>query len=80
MDDDFWTQLDVSVSVLEPALKALRYSDGMKGGSMGLLFSLLLQLQDLYKEPIEGLDDHIRLKVRFISKSVISYSLELDFM
>lgn len=63
LDDNFWTRLGVAVKVLEVVLKALRYSDGMKGGSMGLIFSLLLQIQDLLAEPIQGLDENIRKKV-----------------
>jgi len=64
MDDDWWGRLGVATRVLEPALAALRYSDGMKGGSMALLYSLLLQLDALYGAPIDGLDDDIRKKVR----------------
>lgn len=62
-DDDFWERLDVVVRVMEPAVKLLRYSDGMKGGSLGLLYSLLLQLDALYKSPIEGLPEDVRKKV-----------------
>jgi hypothetical protein len=63
MDDDFWDRLGVAVRVLMPAFIALRYSDGMKGGSLALLYSLLSQLDVLYGEPIKGLDDDIRKKV-----------------
>lgn len=80
MNDDFWTKLDVAVRVLEPALKALRYSDGMKGSSMGLLYSMLLQLQDLYSQPIEGLDESIRLKVRtFFTCFILSQARHLSW-
>jgi len=60
----------VAVKVLEPALVSLRFSDGMKGGSMGKLYDLLLQLKKLYGSEIEGLDDDVRAKVHdiFISR------------
>lgn len=67
MDDNFWERLSVAVKVLEVVLKALRYSDGMKGGSMGQVFSLLLQIQDLLDQPIAGLNEDIRKKVSHFS-------------
>lgn len=55
-----WT---VCVKVLAPAVEALRYSDGKKGGAMGLVYDLLLQLNELYSKEIKGLDENIRKKV-----------------
>lgn len=65
LSDDFWTRLELVVRVLTPALKCLRYSNGMKGGSLGLFYSLCMQLDVLYREPIEGLPDDVRKKVIF---------------
>jgi hypothetical protein len=36
-------------------LKALRFSDGMKGGTPGILYDLYLGLDTLYSKPIDGL-------------------------
>ena len=44
-------------------VKVLHYSDGMRGGTLGLMYNLLLQLDDLYSSPIEGLPDKVRTKV-----------------
>ena len=59
----FWTTLGVVVRTLNVAVKALRISDGMSGGVLGKLFDLCLQLDELYSNPIEGLDEDIRTKV-----------------
>ncbi len=62
-DKNFWSTIKVCVIVLEPAVKVLRYSDGMWGGTLGLMYNLLLQLDELYSSPIEGLPDKVRTKV-----------------
>jgi len=62
-DDKFWEHLAVADKVLLPALAILRFADGMKGGTLGLLYHLLLQLDQEYQKPIEGLDDEIRKKM-----------------
>ena len=49
--------------MLEPVVKVLRYSDGMRGGTLGLMYNLLLQLDELYSSSIEGLPDKVRTKV-----------------
>jgi hypothetical protein len=54
--------------VLKPSLTAVRFCDGIKGGTLSLLYSLLLQLDNLYSEPINvkpdlALDENIRRKV-----------------
>ena len=53
----------VLLEVLEPAVMVFRYSDGMRGGNLGLMYNLLLQLDHLYSSPIEGLPDKVRTKV-----------------
>jgi hypothetical protein len=62
-DKIFWDKVKVCVKVLLPAVKVLRYSDGMQGGTLGLLYSLLLQLDELYQSPIPGLPESVRIKV-----------------
>ena len=57
-----WSTIKVCVKVLEPAVKVLRYSDGMRGG-YGLMYNLLLQLDQLYSSPIDGLSENVRTKV-----------------
>ena len=47
MCEDFWDTLKLATLVLTPALVALRYCDGMKGGTVALLYNLLLEL-DIY--------------------------------
>jgi hypothetical protein len=44
MSEDFWDTLKLATLVLKPALVALRYCDGMKGGTVSLLYNLLLEL------------------------------------
>ena len=61
--ENFWSTIKVCVKVLEPVVKVLRYSDGMRGGTLGLMYNLLLQLDELYSSPIEGLPDKVRTKV-----------------
>jgi hypothetical protein len=49
----FWDRLTVVTFVLNPALTAMCCCDGMKGGTLTLVYSLLLQLDKLYSEPIK---------------------------
>ena len=48
-----WDRLTVVTCVLNPVLTAMCCCDGMKGGTLTLVYSLLLQLDKLYSEPIE---------------------------
>ncbi len=54
-DNNFWSTIKVCVKVLEPAVKVLCYSDGMRGGTLGLMYNLLLQLDELYSSLVERL-------------------------
>jgi hypothetical protein len=54
---------------LQPALVALRYCDGMKGGTLSLLYSLLLELDTTYSKPIKGLDETIHTKLHNVFMS-----------
>lgn len=63
MIDVFVDLLDVALQVLELALQTLRYCDGMKGASLGLLYDLLLQLDRLYQNTIKTLDEKTSLRV-----------------
>jgi hypothetical protein len=47
----------------------LRYCDGMKGGTLALLYNLILQLDTHYSNPIEGLDETIRTKLHNVFMS-----------
>ena len=62
-DKNFWSTIKVCVKVPEPAVKVLCYSDGIRGGTLGLMYNLLLQLDELYSSPIEGLPEKVRTKV-----------------
>jgi len=44
----FWATIKVYVKVLHPAVMVVRYSDGIHGGNLGLMYNLLLQLDQLY--------------------------------
>jgi hypothetical protein len=55
VDKNFWSTIKVCVIVLEPAVKVLRYSDGMRRGTLGLMYNLLLQLDELYSSLVERL-------------------------
>ena len=61
--------MKVTTQVLQPALVALRYCDGMKGGTLALLYSLLLELDTTYSKPIQGLDENIRTKLHNVFMS-----------
>ncbi len=65
MDKNFWSTIKVCVKVLEPVVKVLCYGNGMWGGTLGLMYNLLLQLDEMYSSPspIEGLPDKVRTKV-----------------
>jgi hypothetical protein len=56
MSEDFWDTLKLATVVLTPALVTLCYSDGMKGGTVTLLYNLLLKLDEYYSNPIKELD------------------------
>jgi hypothetical protein len=60
---DFWATTKVCVKVLLSAVKVLRFSDGMRGGNLGLMHNLLLQLDELYSSRIDGLPEKVRTKV-----------------
>ena len=61
--------LKVATQVFEPALVALRYCDDMKGDTLALLYSLLLELDTTYSKPIKGLDETIRTKLHNVFMS-----------
>ena len=69
MSEDFWDTLKLSTLVLKPVLVALRYYDGMKRGTVALLYSLLLELDIYYSKPIEGLDEAMRKKMHNVFMS-----------
>ncbi len=46
MSQDFWDTLKLDTVVLNPALVVVCYCDGMKGGTMTLLYNLLLKLDE----------------------------------
>ncbi len=62
-DKEFWATTKVCVKVLLTAVKVLRFSDGMRGGNLGLMYNLLLQLDELYSSRIDGLPEKVRTKV-----------------
>jgi hypothetical protein len=61
--------LKVVTQVLQPALVALLYCDGMKGGTLALLYSLLLELDTTYSKSIKGLDETIRTTLHTVFMS-----------
>ena len=63
MDKKFWDIVKVCVKVVESVVMVLCYSDGMRGGNLGLMYNLLLQLDQLYSSPIDGLPENVRTKV-----------------
>jgi len=62
-DTNFWKNLDMCSRIFEPALQALRVSDGMKGGTPAILYDLCLGLDKLYSEPMDGLPEPTRRKL-----------------
>ena len=69
MSKDFWDTLKLATVVLTPALVALRYCDGMKGGTVALLYNLLLKLDEYYSKPINGLDEAMGKKMHNVFMS-----------
>ena len=55
--------LKVDTQVLPPVLVLLRYCDDMKGDTLTLLYSLLLELDTHYSKTIKGLDETIPTKL-----------------
>ena len=49
--------------MLEPCLKVLRLSDGKKGTTLGKLYQLLIDLDNLYGKPTNGLPERVRKKM-----------------
>ena len=66
-DKDFWATTKVCVKVVLSVVKVLRFSDGIRGGNLGLMYNLLLQLDDLYSSRIDGLPEKVRTKVMNVS-------------
>ena len=64
-----YTQTHRDTLVLKPVLVALRYCDGMKGGTVALFYNLLLELDIYYSKPIEGLDEAMRKKMHNVFMS-----------
>ena len=60
---EFWATIKVCVKVVEDVVMVLCYSDGIRGGNLGLMYNLLLQLVHLYSSPIDGLPENVRTKV-----------------
>ena len=69
MSEDFWDTLKLATVVLKPSLVTLSYCDGMKGGTVALLYKLLLKLDEYYSKPIKGLDEAMRKKMHNIFMS-----------
>jgi hypothetical protein len=61
--EDLWDTLKVVTLVLNPALVALSYFDGMKEYTWALMYSLQLELDGYFFKPIKGLDEAIRTKL-----------------
>ncbi len=55
--------------VLKPTLVDLRYYDGMKGGTVALLYNLLLKLDEYYSKPINGVDEAMVKKMHNVFMS-----------
>ncbi len=54
MDKKFWVTIKVCVKVLEPVVKVLCYSDGIRGGNLWRMYNLLLQLDQDTQESEVG--------------------------
>ena len=63
LSDKFWNDLDLAVRLLLPAYKALRYSDGMAGSSLAVLYNKLLDLDEIYGEKIDECPEPLRVQV-----------------
>ena len=79
MSEDFWDTFKVATLVLNPALVSLSYCDGMKGGTVTLLYDLLLELDKYYSKPIKGLDEALRKKMHNVFMSRYVWSVMEDF-
>ena len=66
---------NVCVKVLS-VVKVLRFRYGIRGGNLGLMYHLLLQLDEFYSSRIDGLPEKVRTKVspRCIVCHMVVYS------
>eukprot|EP00967_Tisochrysis_lutea_P010922 scaffold12443_cov30-Tisochrysis_lutea.AAC.1 len=62
-DEDTTEGVNITIKVLEPALRLLRVTDGKGGATLSKLYGYMLQLDELYGNPIEGLAEPIRKKL-----------------
>ena len=72
--EDFWDNMKLATLVLKPALVALHYCDGMKGVTVSLLYNLLLELDQDYSKPIQGMDEVIHKKIHYFHEKVECFS------
>lgn len=63
-NSDVKLTVDIGIAVMEPVLRLLRLTDGKTGATLSKVYGYLLQLDEHFRNPIEGLDsDEIRHKI-----------------
>jgi hypothetical protein len=67
-DKNFWATTKVMLTVV----KVLCFRYGIRGGNLGLMYHLLLQLDEFYSSRIDGLPEKVRTKVSPSLQDVLS--------
>ena len=65
-DDDHWDSVSRAVRVLTPTLRVLRLTDGKTGATLGKVYGLCAELDALYRNDIDGMDDEIRQRMHML--------------
>jgi hypothetical protein len=61
--DEHWVAVELAIRCLEPAMVVMRRLDAKKGAGISEVYRGMLKLDALYAQPIDGLDDEIRVKI-----------------
>jgi hypothetical protein len=69
----------LTLKVLNPVHQLIRFMDGKKGVTLSSVYPLLLQIDEIYSQPILGLDEPLREKMHDIFTGKWNYAHE-DFM
>eukprot|EP00967_Tisochrysis_lutea_P134624 scaffold237995_cov41-Tisochrysis_lutea.AAC.1 len=65
-DEDVTSAARVCLRVCEPVVRVLRMTDSKLGATLGKVYAYMLQVDVHLRNPIEGLDEHIRKKIHNI--------------
>ena len=58
-----WEAVSLTVRVLSPALTLLRLTDGKTGATLGKVYALFANLNQAYRQEVEGIDKTTRARM-----------------